>query len=364
MPGWQLFSPTYEAARSRFLESCRSSRGSVHSYPLKPRGPEGEQLAVDVSRFGDAQPERLLIVSSGLHGAEGYLGSAIQLALLAHPLVEMMPQGCGLLLIHALNPYGFAWRRRWNEENVDLNRNFLLPGESYEGSPPLYSKLDPALNPGGEQRHLPLWWLIGSWSIRYGYRALQQTIPVGQYDFPQGVFFGGHAPSETLRLLDRQVAGWVGAAQRILHLDIHSGLGRWANCDLLLQDDERAEWVGRMKRHFGKLVKSDPIPGEKGRNHVAYCSKGTLGTWCQHRFADRSYDFATAEFGTYSAIRVLSALRAENRLHQAETAPDVLDVARRRVVEAFAPRSRRWRNRVVELGVDIVRQGLQYLYSY
>jgi predicted deacylase len=29
-----------------------------------------------------------------------------------------------MILIHALNPYGFAWLRRVNEDNVDLNRNF------------------------------------------------------------------------------------------------------------------------------------------------------------------------------------------------------------------------------------------------
>jgi hypothetical protein len=28
------------------------------------------------------------------------------------------------MLIHALNPFGFAWLRRVNEANVDLNRNF------------------------------------------------------------------------------------------------------------------------------------------------------------------------------------------------------------------------------------------------
>jgi hypothetical protein len=44
----------------------------------------------------------------------------------------------GLVLIHALNAFGFAWLRRVNEENVDLNRNFhdftnpLPSSEAYE----------------------------------------------------------------------------------------------------------------------------------------------------------------------------------------------------------------------------------------
>lgn len=40
-----------------------------------------------------------------------------------------------MLFIHAVNPYGFAWRRRVNENNVELNRSFLLEGETHEGCP-------------------------------------------------------------------------------------------------------------------------------------------------------------------------------------------------------------------------------------
>ena len=54
------------------------------------------------------------------------------------------------VLLHALNPFGFAWRRRVNEDNVDLNRNFLLDDEGYVGCPDGYAHLDPLLLPAGE----------------------------------------------------------------------------------------------------------------------------------------------------------------------------------------------------------------------
>ena len=47
----------------------------------------------------------------------------------------------------SLNPYGFAHLRRVNEQNIDLNRNFLLPGERFEGADPTYASLDGLLNP-------------------------------------------------------------------------------------------------------------------------------------------------------------------------------------------------------------------------
>jgi hypothetical protein len=34
--------------------------------------------------------------------------------------------------IHAVNPFGFAFGRRWNENNVDLNRNALLTQEEWD----------------------------------------------------------------------------------------------------------------------------------------------------------------------------------------------------------------------------------------
>ncbi len=40
-------------------------------------------------------------------------------------------QNTGALLIHALNPYGFAWTRRVTEDNVDLNRNFVDHDKGY-----------------------------------------------------------------------------------------------------------------------------------------------------------------------------------------------------------------------------------------
>ena len=76
-------------------------------------------------------------ISSGIHGVEGFFGSAVQLAFLdSLPPNWQPPPGTKFILLHALNPFGFAWRRRFNEENVDLNRNFLLPEEAYSGAPP------------------------------------------------------------------------------------------------------------------------------------------------------------------------------------------------------------------------------------
>ena len=120
----------------------------------------------------------MVVVSSGLHGVEGYFGSAVQLALLEGEDVVRghCRSGVALVLIHALNPYGFAWVRRANEENVDLNRNFLLTGESYKGSPPRYAALDALLNPKHPPHRLDTFRLRSMVSIlRHGMPQLNAT---------------------------------------------------------------------------------------------------------------------------------------------------------------------------------------------
>ncbi|MFX7984992.1 DUF2817 domain-containing protein, partial [Acinetobacter baumannii] len=51
-----------------------------------------------------------------------------------------------LLLVHAVNPYGFAHLRRVNEDNVDLNRNSVDFAEAASANP-ADIEVDPLLLP-------------------------------------------------------------------------------------------------------------------------------------------------------------------------------------------------------------------------
>ncbi|KAL7488896.1 hypothetical protein ACHAW6_014492 [Cyclotella cf. meneghiniana] len=106
-----------------------------------------------------------IIHSSGVHGVEGYLGSAIQLRFLHELIIQNekrldSQQDTGstdgelrqVLLIHAVNPHGMRHHRRTNENNVDLNRNALSAEEwkSIRSRDPNFSgyvDLDSILNP-------------------------------------------------------------------------------------------------------------------------------------------------------------------------------------------------------------------------
>src|SRR5262249_18467176 len=158
-------------ARDRFREMVPAVGGRLETISIDAKGPKGEELGLDIAWFGEPVPRRVLLHSSGVHGVEGFTGSAIQLQLLNH--LPTLPHDAALIVGHVVNPYGMVWLRRFNENNVDLNRNFL-PDDVYSGAPSPYAALNLFLNPesppASDLFPLRAGWLI----IKYGMLALKQ----------------------------------------------------------------------------------------------------------------------------------------------------------------------------------------------
>jgi hypothetical protein len=351
----EAFSPNYITARERF-RAAASSFGCQHTaYPINQVSPTGEELTIDVAICGSPNSRQSVVISSGLHGVEGFLGSAIQLALLEkYQLITSLPSDIRVVLIHALNPYGFAWRRRWNENNIDLNRNFLLPQEVFAGSPKDYPKFNSFLNPTSHPSQLEPYILQALWLIlRYGMTSLRNTLPVGQYDFPKGLFFGGHAPSRTQEVLASNLPQWIGNASGVVHIDFHTGLGRWGTYKLLLDAPATSASYSRLAQRFGAET-IEPFSTEG----VSYPIRGGFNTWCQTLLPKCRYDLLTAEFGTYSTIQVLKSLRSENRAYWWGKADQSYEWTKQQLVEMFAPISQKWREQCLAQGLDICKQAL------
>jgi hypothetical protein len=302
-------------------------------------------------------PERVLVVSSGIHGVEGFFGSAVQLALLTE-WAAIEPPAVKCVFLHGLNPYGFAWLRRVDENNVDPNRNFLLDDERFEGAHEHYAHLDRFLNP---RQSLPVWepFMLKALPliVRHGVPALRQAIAEGQYDYPRGLFFGGAEPSQMQRLLAEHFPRWLHGSRNVVHLDFHTGLGARGTCKLLidyaLTDRQRSrliEWFG------GSAFETSDSSG------IPYTARGGFGRWCVSSGLAPDYLFAYAEFGTYRPIQVLAGLRAENQAHHWRT-PDSPGTrrAKERLKELFCPADEGWRSRVLERSREIVRRTLHEL---
>jgi hypothetical protein len=354
------FSPTYDVARRRFLAAAGAARAEILSYALNAADTEG--LHIDVAVLGAADAPAF-VISSGIHGVEGFFGSAVQLALLQRLADTHATGNIRYVLIHALNPYGFAHLRRVNEDNVDLNRNFVADAGGYAGAPAGYAQLDHFLNPASPPPRVDAFHLQAAWHIaRSGLQPLKQCIAGGQYEFPRGLFYGGKAPCASSRIVRQHCDGWLAASQRILHIDLHTGLGTYAQATLLPAAggyDGHAAWYARTFSALRAVRLEAPAQPQA----TAYRASGTFGDWMQQHFAARNVRFITAEFGTCNVVRVLAALRAENRAHHFGAARDAASVrAKQALRECFCPAAPAWRSAVIGTALHIVDEGARALW--
>lgn len=350
------YSASYAQARQRFLDGANRIDARQAAYELDVAGHDGEKLTIDVAMIGDPQAKRVLMVSSGMHGVEGFFGSAVQTGWLAALRDGIsLRADTAVVLIHAVNPYGFSWRRRVNEDNIDLNRNFLRSDQTYAGAPPGYAELDAFLNPktapsSGEPYRLKALWHIA----RLGLPALKRAVAVGQYDFPEGLFFGGRGPSQSTRIIRMHCSGWVGSATDIVHVDLHTGLGDSGRYKLLVRESPESPEMDWYRSHFGSEVESTA-----SSDGTAYPAAGMIGSWLAEHWRDRRYHYLAAEFGTFPVVRVLGAMRAENRAHfHASPGQRPYERAKTEMLECFCPRDPSWRSTVLDEGLEILRCGL------
>ncbi|MCP4192044.1 MAG: DUF2817 domain-containing protein [Planctomycetaceae bacterium] len=346
------FSPDYATARNKFRGAVDQPGWMFDEHLLPEEGPAGESLTVDVLRYGVKGSRQTLVISSGLHGVEGFFGSAVQREALRLWTTRARPR-VNVVLIHSLNPFGFAWLRRSDAQNVDLNRNFLLDGELYEGTHAAYSMLDGLLNPQRPPGRFDLFRLKALPLIaRYGMPALRQAVAGGQYDYPRGLFFGGKRPASIQQYLAEHLNDWLSDNDNVLHLDFHTGLGAHGQYKLLLDPPVCALDQNRMLEWFGAGVfEASDTQG------IAYKTRGGLGRWLASRRIVPNCLSICAEFGTYGPTTVVAGLRAENQAHYFLDAncPGFVR-AKRRLKELFCPHGSGWRTRGLRQGLKVIDQ--------
>ena len=340
------FSRSYAEARQRFRDAAGRIGVSIESLLLQCRGPDGDTLTIDIAWIGSKTPRHVVLHCSGIHGVEGFTGSAIQLRILEE--LGQVDGDHAVILVHVLNPYGMAWLRRFNEHNVDLNRNWLEPNATWAGTPKIYRNISDFLNPT----------VIRPWDafylrailviLKYGMGPLRQAIAGGQYGDPTGLFYGGNRLEEGPTLFRTWLRSNLSSIGRLFVFDVHTGLGKWRQnalfCKLRsVDEDELPEEISATI--VADFEKSDAVGYEFRGGHVAVYKQ---------LFTHIPLDFLTQEFGTYSGVHMLKALRAENYQHH-HGDRDVNHPNKKALRDAFCPPSDDWRASVLEDGLNLFR---------
>jgi hypothetical protein len=341
-----MFHDTYEEARATFRKMVTDVGGELTALTVM-QSEEGEPLTIDAATFGKGN--KVLVLSSGLHGVEGFAGSAIQLQMIKQGL----PEDIRVVMLHALNPYGMSKIRRVNENNVDLNRNFLEGDEAYEGSSDGYQRLNALLNPEKPTGGLELMLLRTVIQILiHGYNTLKTAVVGGQYDFPKGLFYGGERLEKAPTLLMKHLPSLVEGAEKIVHIDFHTGLGESGTYALLVDTEAGSKAHLDLRDAYGDRIQ--PWDADHG---VAYKIRGGLPD-AMNRLLGEKVEVLTCEFGTIPALKVLQALRTENQAHHWGGDKKA---AKAGLKHAFCPAEQRWETAIMKGGDTVINQAIAQL---
>lgn len=351
------FPDSYEASRTRFIQDLelihtKWPETTLETHPLKA----SPDISIDYAWAPPRKKENLIVITTALHGIEGYVGSAMLKIFMDEFAPLLDPENTGLLLIHTINPLGMKNRRRYNENNVDLNRNFVWDEEFRHETNPDYEPLIPLLNPARPISFLPasdiafLLRLIAR-IVRLGILRIRQGMLSGQYRHPRGVQFGGVQTEESTALIRGLFEQALSEYDQVIHLDMHTGYGPRYQMSFVNSTREQAS-AEELKRRFNYPLILAANPSE------FYIVTGDITEYF-YQLRDEKYPskkiFSTCfEFGTFgdslpAQVRSMRATILENRLFQHGAKSDTLkEAVKKEYSELFFPAETRWREKAMQ----------------
>jgi len=348
-----MFHTNYVEARRAFCETAENSHFELEAYELSNiRGVDGENLTIDVAAKGEGNQ---LIMTSGIHGVEGYAGSGCQIDCMKHADFD----GVRVVLIHAVNPFGFSFKSRANENGVDLNRNC---GGSFPRD----------YNREYDNIHASLWDHIAGdalssldeikrslrfLEVKYGEAEFSSIISGGQFRRPDGLFYGGDRPQESLSIINEILTSHCTRdASRMLTIDFHTGLGPSGHGELIFSGAMRQPAFGLAKRWLSGVT----CPEEGGS--VSAIIKGSFDNIFIRSEFGNQVSHVALEYGTVPIQDVLAALCWDAWLRR-RISIDVETAVRIRsaVFAAFYGMTDEWRTAVITRAHEVVREAVRSL---
>lgn len=335
---WYFFPQNYESSRARFrnhVVNLQAQYPNLQTREFTVPSKEDKDLTVDYFYIPAQQtPKKLLVLVSGVHGPEAYAGSAIQHLFLTEYIDAVNFADTGLVMIHAMNPYGFKHHRRVTEQNVNLNRNFDISESLFKTENPGYLKLAHILEPQGRVviptiEALALVKDIGQLIATFAVSTRELTVGIGmgQYKNKRGIEYGGEQFEPQVLFAKEILEPILQRYDQIVALDLHTGLGEANQLHLMMgrlvvQETEQAKRNrDAVYRIFGSETNQMYKLTDPGKDEGFYPTYGDFIDFAQMLARkDATVVSLTAEFGTtgdsqYSQMVTLRRLVQENQGH-------------------------------------------------
>lgn len=348
------FGSDYSEAKQKFLDACRDQKMEVEEYLHPLLGITGEKLASHAVRIGRADAENLVIIVSGTHGLEALAGSGFQTAYVRQYPHLNIPGGTAILLVHMINPWGCSWRRRQNEDNVDLNRSFIDRAGPLPANP-VYDELHPIVVgtsseiPAGEDPAVRAF---------FGGRdewAAVGAIMTGQHAYPDGIGYCGSKPSWAERTLSAILSRYADKAQRVAIIDIHTGVGPYGHGSLYSLAPSGSAELARARAWYGQSLDSLK-DGE-----AAYPTQGELVNWISAQVPGEATG-VVIEYGTFDLSQFIKLEIDDARIwREGRQNSEQAGVLRQKLQHHFVPATDDWYQSIVFRAFQITEMAIRGL---
>ncbi len=335
----------YLESRATFHQLAQQLNAVTGSVACGPDRHSDIALTIDTAYLGAQDAPYLIVIASGTHGVEGYAGAACQFQFMRAYANNRHSDDIGFLLVHAVNPWGYFHDRRVTHEGVDLNRNFVadFSALSSSGYKALHQRLVASFRP------MPM----GLWNeMRFLQMALTKNsrtklkaaITVGQTVCPDGLFYGGVAPTASRLAWEDIITRHVRNRSCAVLIDIHTGLGKRGAGELISYLPQDAVDFGAMSAWFDGDLKS-----MQSGESVTAPVEGSLAMGFDRLVPCQSYALGL-EFGTRSPLAVLNAMRFDHWYHNnAASVPiQYRTRARQKMKQAFAIDGAAWHDQIIQ----------------
>ena len=352
--------PDFTAQRARFLAAVARHNGVVTTYQHHLTGPTGEKLATDVAVLGNADASKVMFIVSGTHGVEGYYGSDSQIAWLDSLETQSLPQDTAMVFVHLINPWGAAWLCRVNEDNADLNRNFI---DFAAGAPDnaAYCELHDIYTcrdvDGAERAAADA--KLAKYCAERGWNGVKQIVEAGQYQFADGLYFGGTQASWSHLTLKKIIETHLRQAKKVISFDMHTGAGAWGHPMLLAVAERAYPALDKAKQIFGEwLTVVLTGAGQDTATGITATATGYVSQFMLDNLPETELLQLVVECGTYASDEMHNRIRDDHWLH---LYGDPLSEQGRQMkahfFEGFYPHDADWRELIALRTQQIFRRG-------
>jgi hypothetical protein len=360
-----FYNDTYEECRQAFRDEAKnlaSQYKQTELFSIMVPSEIDQDLSIDLLYLPPLQnTDKLLVLSSGVHGVEGYTGSAVQLMFMEELLTEDVLSEMGVLIIHGVNPYGFKYLRRQTENNIDLNRGSETDPSLFAKKNPGYGELIDMLAPEGKVSTESIankFFYVTAISkiLKASMSVTRQAIVQGQYEYPEGLFFGGNDFEPQIDSLKAILPDYLASYSTILEIDLHTAFGTRNVLHLFPNTVSDPD----IRKKTEQVFEGHPISWGDTDNFYTV-SGGFADAFMRKLNPDAQYLYMVFEWGTFDTEKTFGSVKSlqmminENQGHHYGYKNNVQEKkVKKAILEMEYPGSEAWRSETMRTGREML----------